>query len=543
MNANFYCSQGDWLMVDNGVTFDSAPERVVMTDIRTFIESIDITRLKGLVITHAHEDHVGAVGYLWPYLKCPVYATPFTAYIARHKLKDVGLAKVPVIEVPLDTRVEIGSFGVEFVSLTHSIPEPSAVLIRTKEGNIFHTGDWKHDPNPVIGPAIDQERIKKIGEEGIAALVCDSTNVFESGTSGSEGDVEKSLMALVRQCEGQRVIISCFSSNVARVATCFKIAEETGRKVCLMGTSLKRMVSAAQHCGYLPKDLAAIEPEEIPSLPSGSVMVLTTGSQAEPQAALTRMAEGTHKSLALGENDVVVFSSRVIPGNQKAISALKNRLVLKNVHIVDQKEDIHVSGHPCRDELALMYSWLKPQSLIPVHGEDRHILEHYSFALSQGVPHAVRPHNGQLFQITAKDGPVHVGNVETGRLALDGKRLVEDEGPVMTDRRQLCETGFLVVIATVSPDKKKVLGCRILSRGVFEHADEQKEWETIIRKSISDTLHQLPDHRAPEGGNGRKNSSNQFASSLSEGAERDLYRLFKTNLKIRPIIQVHITWL
>jgi mRNA degradation ribonuclease J1/J2 len=269
------------------------------------------------------------------------------------------------------------------------------------------------------------------------------------------------------------------------------------------------------------------------------------------------MAEGTHRSLALAENDIVVFSSRVIPGNQKAISALKNRLVLKNVQIIDQKDDSHVSGHPCRDELALMYSWLQPQSVIPVHGEDRHILEHYTFALSQGIPHAVRPHNGQLFHITAKDGPLHVGNVATGRLALDGKRLVEDEGPVMTERRRLCETGFLVVVATVAMEKRKVVSCRSLSRGVFEHTDEQKEWDTLIRKAITDTVHQQSalaedggkargqstTHRGPEGSKGKRDSVNQATVALSEASEKSLYHLFKTNLKIRPVIQVHITWI
>lgn len=559
MNANFYCCDGEWLMIDNGITFSRSPDMVLMTDIRHFVESIDLTNLKGLFVTHAHEDHVGAVAYLWGYLKCPLYATPFTAYILEQKLKELNL-KVHVNEIPLMGKTQIGNFNLEFVSLTHSIPEPNALMIRTSHGNIFHTGDWKIDPKPLIGPAIDAQRMAEIGQEGILALVCDSTNVFEHGVSGSEGDVENTIYEVVASCPG-RVVISCFSSNLARIHSCYKAAMATKRKVCLVGRSLQRMVDAARHCGYFDASVHFIPVEEVKNHSPSSVMILTTGSQAEPRAALTRMSNKDHPFITLGEHDTVVFSSRVIPGNQESISALQNRLVLQNVKMITYKENLHVSGHPCRDELAQMYSWLKPQVVIPVHGEAIHLKEHAAFALSQGVPEAVVPKNGNIFQLSP-GGVRCLGDVPTGRLALDGRRLIEYTGPVVTQRRELLDRGSLFVFVVLSSANRKILSRTVMSHGVFEYEAERENVEgqikSLVSEIYSDALHQgdlkkrSKNVKSGEGDAPAKQETSELVVAPVVGgkssapthilAARKIRNLFYKKWGVQPVVRVHSVW-
>ncbi len=567
MNANFYCCDGDWLMVDNGITFSRSPDMVLMTDIRHFIESIDLTRLKGLFVTHAHEDHVGAVAYLWGYLKCPLYATPFTAYILEQKLHELGV-KTKVNEIPLLGHAEVGPFKVEFVSLTHSIPEPNALMIRTPHGNIFHTGDWKIDPQPVIGKTIDVKRMKEIGEEGVLALVCDSTNVFEKGVSGSEGDVEHAIYDVVQSCTG-RVVISCFSSNLARIHSCYKAAVATHRKVCLVGRSLQRMVDAARHCKYFDETIQFIPVEEVKNHAPSSVMILTTGSQAEPKAALTRMSNKEHPFLTLGEHDTVIFSSRIIPGNQDAISALQNRLVLQNVKMITYKEGLHVSGHPCRDELAQIYAWLKPQIVIPVHGEAVHLKEHAAFALSQGVPQALFPKNGNIFHLSP--GKVEcLATVPTGRLALDGRRLIESNGPVITHRKELLDRGALFVYVVLSSANRKILSRTVMSHGVFEYEEERENFEGTIKTLITETYSQAlsqgdlqskkrkkplknqatlaqPQDAAPLDGGLVVDTEEPVVATKSSApthitAARRIRNLFYKKWGTQPVVRVHSIW-
>lgn len=536
MNANLYACDGQWLMIDNGITFSKSPDSVLMTDIRAFLEAVDLKTLQGLVITHAHEDHVGAAAYLWPYLRCPIYATPFTAYILRHKLKDWNIHKAQVIEVPLENGIQLGNFSVEFVSLTHSIPEPSALYIRTAHGNIFHTGDWKIDPDPLIGPKIEAERLTRIGDEGVLALVCDSTNVFEEGVAGSEGDVRVALKQVIAECDN-RVLISCFSSNLARIQSCYEAAEASNRKVCLVGRSLQRMVDAARHCGYWPPERTFIEPHDIPNYPPHQILVITTGSQAEPSAALTRMSMGTHPAISLTENDTVIFSSRVIPGNQDAISALQNRLIRKGVTLIKYREGLHVSGHPCQDELAQMYTWLRPRIVIPVHGEDIHIHGQARFAESRGVPHTLRPHNGQLYCLSDQQ-PFFVCDVPTGRLALDGKRLVEDQGPVITQRRELLSRGFLTVTLIISKDHKKILDQRIQSYGVFEYPEEQRTMEDRLRRTAIETF---CDHWKDDQ-NGGAPLPTKNNRKLNIAIEHALRRTFKKEWGMQPVVYATSVW-
>lgn len=539
MNANFYHSHGQWLMVDNGITFSRTPDAILMTDIRSFVNSIDIKTLQGLVITHAHEDHLGAAAYLWPYLRCKMYATPFTAFILKKKLKDVGLeSKAEVIEIDLGGSINLGVFSVRFVSLTHSIPEPNALVIKTPEGTIFHTGDWKNDPDPLIGQPINGEQMKAIGDEGVLAVVCDSTNIFEEGTSGSEKTVQKSLEKAVQQCKG-RVILSCFSSNLARVQSAYQAALANGRKVCLMGRSLERIVAAARHCGYFNEEIQFISAGEANELPPSRVMIITTGSQAEPSAALTRMSLRTHPFIKLHKDDTIIFSSRVIPGNQESISALQNRLVLDNITILNDKDkDLHVSGHPCQDELRQMYEWLRPSLAVPVHGEDMHIREHALFAQKLGIP-AIRPHNGCLFRLAP--GPVElVGNVPTGMLALDGKRITEEQGPVMTQRRRLLSGGILVINVILSRSTQKIVQKHITNYGVFETSNDFKEWEGLISKELASAFCQENLERTPSPSSKRRNPS--ILSELSHMAEKQISTLFKNRWAIFPIIKVVTLW-
>lgn len=556
MNANFYCCDGQWLMIDNGITFSRSPDMVLMTDIRHFVESIDLSKLQGLFVTHAHEDHVGAVAYLWGYLKCPLYATPFTSYILGEKLKELNL-KVHVNEIPLLGRTKVGNFDVEFVSLTHSIPEPNALMIRTPHGNVFHTGDWKIDPKPLIGQAIDTERMIQLGEEGILALVCDSTNVFEEGVSGSEGDVENAIYDVVSDCKG-RVVISCFSSNLARIHSCYKAAVATQRKVCLVGRSLQRMVDAARHCGYFNDTFQFIAVEDVKNHNPASVMILTTGSQAEPRAALTRMSNKDHPFVTLGEHDTVIFSSRVIPGNQEAISALQNRLTLQNVKMITYKEGLHVSGHPCRDELAQMYAWLKPQVVIPVHGEAIHLKEHANFALSKGVPSAVVPKNGDIFSLSP--GSIKLlGNVPTGKLALDGRRLVEYTGPVVTQRKELLNRGYLSVLVILSKINQKILSCTVMSHGVFERPEERDSVEDEVKKLVTTVYKEA----LSQGDLKKRTKGKDLKSGLSVSEEgsvvapaasskssapthikvaQGVRSLFYKKWSVQPVVKVHNVW-
>jgi ribonuclease J len=419
MNLNLFAHDGQWLMVDLGITFgDRLGVDIITPDPAFIVERKE--SLVGLILTHAHEDHVGAVPYLWPLLQCPVYATPFTASILRQKLKDKPWGKkVPIIEVPLSSTVQVGKFSVEFITLTHSIPEPNAVAITTPLGTILHTGDWKIDANPLVGEVTDHSRLTELGDQGVLAMVCDSTNVFTEGTSGSEGCVRNELISLVGKHPEGRVVVACFASNVARLETAAVAARANGRQPVLVGRSLIRMEEAARQNGYL-KDIPPFLNEETAQiLPKNKVLLIATGSQGEPRSALARIASGQHPVIDLEAEDTVIFSSRMIPGNERSISALQNRLVLQGIKVITaHEEDIHVSGHPARDELLQMYAWVRPQILVPVHGEARHLQEQANLGLASGIPKAVIPENGTLIHL-ASGQPRIIDKVPTGRFGLD----------------------------------------------------------------------------------------------------------------------------
>jgi ribonuclease J len=473
MNLNAYGygppTDRKWILVDVGVTFgdDRTPGVDLIMPDPEFLEG-EAHNILAIILTHAHEDHIGAIGHLWPRIKAPVYATPFTAELVKDKLNETGLDKqVELHTVPLGAELEFGPFKVEFVTLTHSIPEPNGLAITTPLGLILHTGDWKIDPDPMIGDDFDQAAIERLGKAGVLAMVCDSTNVFVEGEAGSEGDVRKELIKLIGELSG-RVAVTGFASNVARVESIAMAAEANGRRVCLVGRSMHRITNAAKTVGLLQGLKPFIEDDEAGRFPPDKILYLCTGSQGEPRAALSRIARGDHPHVRLGKGDTIVFSSRVIPGNEKAIFAMQDSLAEQGVRLITERvRDVHVSGHPCRDELRRMYQWAKPQIAVPVHGERRHILEHAAFALTLQVPQSVAPRNGDMIRL-APGEPVVIDEVPSGRLLLDGKRLVPEGAMSLKDRRRIAQGGYLAISVVLDGKGRIKDGPAILARGLSE---------------------------------------------------------------------------
>ncbi|MBW8310156.1 MAG: ribonuclease J [Candidatus Paracaedibacteraceae bacterium] len=489
MNLNLYGYDGQWLMVDMGVTFGDRFGIDIITPDPEFIVS-QRDRLVGLVLTHAHEDHIGAIPYLWPLLKCPIYATKFTAEIVRQKIKELPWSKeVKIIEVPLSGELKIGKFLVEYITLTHSIPEPNALAIATPLGTVMHTGDWKIDPAPLIGEATDADRLMDWGKQGILALVCDSTNVFTDGIAGSEETVREELFKQISAQQGRRVVVACFASNLARVETSILAAKSHGRKVCLVGRSLHKMVDAAQKVGYLKDIPTFIDEDTAMKLPPDEVMIISTGSQGEPRAALSRIAADAHSIIKLDHRDVVFFSSRVIPGNERSINLLQNNLARKGVTIItSHDEDIHVSGHPARAELVQMYHWIKPKVLIPVHGELRHMTEQADLGLSCGIPKAVVPENGSIIRLD-EHNPGIVEYVTAGRLGYDGSRMVPMISTMLSERGKLATNGAIFVSLVL--DREGSLECEpsLSLLGLTIGGEEQQRLERDILRCIKSCIH------------------------------------------------------
>ena len=458
MNLNCYGygppDDRSWIIIDCGVLFGRETTTpgvdLMMPDVR-FLEE-QRASLLGLVLTHGHEDHLGAVAHLWPRLRCPVYATPFSARLLRNKLEEAGLVeRVNVKVVPLGGKITLGPFALTFISITHSIPEPNAVAIRTPLGTVVHTGDWKIDPDPQLGEVTDDGALRALGEEGVLACVCDSTNALVPGESGSEADVKTALHRLIGTLTG-RVAVTAFASNVARLKSVAEAARAHGREIVLVGRAMRTMVEAAQDTGYL-RDFPRVWPEDDSArLPQNRVLYLCTGSQGEPRAALARIAAGEHPYVSLGEGDTVIFSSRIIPGNELAIFALQNDLAARGVAVLTERDHfVHVSGHPARDELAQMYAWLKPKLAIPVHGEWRHMSEHARLARELQVPNAIVACNGQMVRL-APGAPAIVDEAPSGRLHLDGDMLVHEEEGYARSRRALSFAGFIGI--TLVLDRK-----------------------------------------------------------------------------------------
>lgn len=485
-----------WLMVDLGITFPHESEPgadVVLPDLR-FIQA-EKKSLAGLVLTHAHEDHIGAVIELWPTLQCPIYATPFTAGMVRSKLGEFGKnLKLPIKEIPLGGRIQLGPFDVEFVTLAHSIPEPSGLAIRTPAGLVFHTGDWKLDSTPLVGAPPDEAKLKALGEEGVLAMVCDSTNAMREGRSPSETDVAKSLAKIIANAP-RRVAVTTFASNVARVKAVADAAHAAGRHLIVAGRALHRVIEVATDTGYLPEEFTYFDQQRFKDMPADKSLVLCTGSQGEARAAMARIAEDAHPDISLDKGDLAIFSSRTIPGNEKAVGKVQNALARRNVDIITDSEAlVHVTGHPRRDELRDMYAWVRPQIAVPMHGEARHLKEHARLAREAGAKETLTIVDGEMVKLWPAPAGV-IDEAPVGRLYRDGNLIVADaDGPVKA-RRKLSFAGIAVVAMTFSRRGEILAEPAVTLEGVPSADAEGEDMREIVLDAIDGTLRSIPPKR------------------------------------------------
>ena len=466
MNFNLYGygppEDRKWIVVDLGVTFgdQTTPGVEIILPDPEFIEAY-ADDILGIVLTHAHEDHIGAVAWLWPRVKAPLYATPFTAFLLREKLREAGLLdEAEITEVPLGGTVRLGPFEVRLITLTHSIPEPNGLAITTPLGTVLHTGDWKLDPDPLTGLPTDEGAIRALGDAGLLAMVCDSTNVFVDGEAGSEADVRETLHALISGLKG-KVAVACFASNVARMESIILAGQAAGRHVCLVGRSMIRMAAAAKSVGLLATAKPFITEGEAGHFGRDQVLFLCTGSQGEPRAALFRIAEGNHPHVSLGAGDACIFSSRVIPGNDVPIRNLQDRLSDRGVRLYTERDHpgIHVSGHPCRDELRRMYQWARPRIAVPTHGERRHLLEHAALAREMQVPETVAPRNGDMVRLAPGMAEI-IDEVPAGRLYVDAGVVTPENGLMVqpADQVMLSKALRRVIFAqSTSADSRRLV--------------------------------------------------------------------------------------
>jgi len=479
MNMNLFAYGNEtnqkWIIVDMGVTFadDSIPGvDLIYPDPGFIIDKKD--DLLGIVLTHAHEDHIGAISHIWPDLKCNIYATPFTAVLIKEKFKEkkIDITKNLKI-VDLNGSIKLGSFNIEFVTLTHSILEPNGLSIKTPVGTILHTGDWKVDPNPLIGEKVNEKKLKEIGNEKVLAMICDSTNVFNLGRAGSESDVRDSLLKIM-SLKSKRIVVTSFASNVARMESIFYCAEKINREISLVGRSMNRIFKAARQCGYLKNIKDPIDPREAKKFPREKIVYLCTGSQGEPMGAMKRIIKGIHPDVFLEKNDVIIFSSKIIPGNEKKLYSLHNDIIKQDIELVTEETDfVHVSGHPNREDLKDMYNWVKPNSIIPVHGEHRHMNEHMKFAKEMQIPHALRVENGDIIRIFPGDNPSIIDKAPSGRMYLDGSVGVGEDSQSIKERRKLSQNGYLEITLILNNSGK--LNKPIISyRGIPENLLDEK---------------------------------------------------------------------
>ncbi|USG59626.1 ribonuclease J [Sneathiella marina] len=529
MNLNLYCCNGKWLMVDCGISFadDRAPGiDVIVPDASWIAERKE--DLLAIIVTHAHEDHVGAVARLWPSFQCPVYTSPFTAEILSLKLAEEGLEKdVEVNVVAAGSSVSIGEFHIDFVDLTHSIPEMQALMITTPHGRVLHSGDWKLDPDPVVGPASNLTKMAAVSKQGVLAMICDSTNVFKEGVSGSELDVQVNLDKLLGTITSGRIAVTTFASNIARLMTIASVAERHDRHVVLVGRSLHRMTQAAKKAGYLNDLPPFLDEKDAGHIPRDKILLLCTGSQGEPRGAMARIARDEHSHISLSSGDTVIFSSKVIPGNEKTLYALHNKLTESGVNVVTEADEfVHVSGHPARGELTDMYNIVKPEIAVPVHGEARHIRSHCDLALSLGVKSAIEITNGNLLKLAPGDAKI-IGSVPFGRFAVDAGGLTALDGDFLSTRRRLVYNGAISGIVIVNEEGKITEDPEIRLRGVVDEGLFPK-LQTELRREIFDKHAKLTKKQRLSDGD------------IEESARQAVRRVFRRIAGRRPITDIYV---
>jgi ribonuclease J len=531
INVNLYHYEGKWIMIDCGSGFadDYLPGVDMVVADLSFIEK-NKKDLLAIILTHAHEDHLGGIQYLWDRLECPIYATTFTANFLKLRLKEYDFAsKIKINEVKPGSKIDLDPFSIEMVPLTHSAPEMQALMIRTAAGNVLHTGDWKFDPDPVVGNKGDEAVLRSCGDEGVLALVCDSTNVFNAGMSGSEGQLRKSLVDIIAGCP-RMVVTTTFASNLARLDTLIHAGQSAGRKVVLTGRSLHRITAAAQDSGYLRDIAPLIDERDISRFKREELLIIATGCQGEPMAATSKMATGTHQSIKLAPKDTIIFSSKIIPGNDKKIFRLFNIFVKAGVEVITERDHfVHVSGHPSVEELERMYKLIRPKICIPVHGEPVHLHEHAKLARKNGITEALEVENGSLVLLNQDSESRIISKVDNGYFAVDGNYLLPADSSIFRMRRRMRESG--IVIATLVVDKNsKVVSSPIISLpGLLDDADDA-QLISIIKTEIMDSL---TAQRASTKGN--------IANDQLETAMRSsLRRILKTEINKSPIIIVNI---
>ena len=533
MNMNLYGygapNNHDWIMIDIGVGFvdDSIPGVDLMVADPDFIVQRK-ENLLGILLTHAHEDHIGAIAHLWPLLGCPIYATPFTAILIKEKFKEKKISiegKIKIIE--LNGNVKIGPFDINYVTLTHSILEPNALRIKTPVGTLFHTGDWKCDEDPLLGKKMDEVKLKSIGQDGVLAMICDSTNIFTEGRSGSEKDVRDSMLTIMENIQ-HRIVVTTFASNAARMETVFKCAEKVGRHLSLVGRSMHRIYNTAKECGYLQNLKPPIDPRDAKKIPRNKIVYLCTGSQGEPMGAMNRIVNEEHPDVFLDSDDTVIFSSRIIPGNEKKLFKIHNLLVKRKINVISEENAfIHVSGHPGRDEMKDMYSWIKPQISIPVHGEHRHLKEHFDFAKSLGVPNPALIENGDIIRIYPGT-PKIIDKVHNGKLLVDGNRLIDENSKFLNDRKNFSYNGLMDITLLISKKGQLDRNPIINLRGLPLNDEEIDEVLYDIEESIIDSSNNYSL-------NNKKNEKN-FIDSLKSNLKKIIY----SKTKKRPYTNIVI---
>lgn len=527
INFGLYSCDGQWIAVDCGVGFagDRLPGVDMVLPDPTFAEQI-AKNLKALIITHAHEDHIGAVGHFWPLLRCPVYATPFAAEMLETRLDEAGiLGRVSLETVEAGDELDLAPFDIELISVNHSVPEAVSLLIRTKYGNVFHTGDWRFDDTPVVGKPANYARFKELGKENVLAMVADSTNVFVENDILSESDVKDSLTTLFSRYSGKRLVVTCFASNVGRIESIAEAAEKNGRTVCLLGRSLWRVEGAGRACGYFRGINVFLTDEEAQDLPPSKVLYLCTGCQGEPKAALSNLSYGVYRSLQLNKGDVVIFSSRVIPGNEQAIANIKNRFIAKGIEVVTDKDALtHVSGHANRNDMKRMYGFVRPKIAVPVHGEAAHLFEHAKLADECGISQTVIPKDGDVISFGADKAEV-IGSVQSGLMAMDGRKIIPVNADVLKKRRRMLEDG--TVVATVVLDKKNAVvgSVQISATGLI---DAQSPEMSVLDEGIKTALSSLTPARLKDDG------------SVADAVKAAIRKTVMENHGRRPMVDVHL---
>lgn len=531
MNLNAYICDGDMIVVDCGIGFadEYHPGVDILVPDPAFIDKHH-HRLKGIIVTHAHEDHIGAVARLWDAFECPVYCSPFTAAVLKKKFEEENIKGTKINKIKPNGTAEIGAFSVDFVPVTHSVPGTYSLIMNTTYGQVVHSGDWNLDPSPVIGEPVDPKPFQNAGDKGVLAYIGDFTNAGVSGMSGSEADVRTGLEAEFKNAKG-KIAVTMFSSNVSRVKTIVAAAEAYGRKVAVIGRSLHRMIGCARDCGYLDGVPEFLDESEIGSLPDNKVVLILTGSQGEYRAALAKIARGAFRGVSLKKGDTVIFSARSIPGNEREVSQVKNNLSAGGINIITPKDThntIHVSGHPCQDEIAQMLQWVRPQTLIPVHGERIMLDDHAALAKSCQVQNVVIPQNGSVIQI-APNTPRLVDSVETGILAVDERRIIADDHASITERRKLQYTGSVHISIAIDGGGKLKGKPAITALGLVDKDDpDDMEIMDDVQKQIIKALKNTPK-------NDLKNDD-----KVADDLRIKTRRFFSSHLGLKPLVTVHV---